>query len=65
MTAHQLDARRCHRCGRILFPMRNGEMPPHKKPSPPRSPKWGHQNNAHAELTGRDHPWCEVWVNNR
>lgn len=42
--------RRCPRCDRILFPLSNGMLPPHKQPPPRKA--------AHQPLTGLGDPWC-------
>jgi hypothetical protein len=37
---------RCHRCGRIMFPAKDGRLPPHKLPE------------GQGALTGPLRPWC-------
>lgn len=51
------EYKRCHKCGRVLFPRKDGKLPLHKVPATVRKPHGG--KGTHMPLTGPEAPWCQ------
>jgi hypothetical protein len=54
----QKPTTRCPRCGRILFPTKDGTLPRHKVPAA-LGERYFHGPVASQPLTGIGDPWCE------